>query len=267
MAADPWGFAADELERKVDTAIERLRHFEPEEGYSLAFSGGKDSIVLLDLAKRAGVRFEARYAVTTIDPPELVQFIRRYHPDVRWDHPARPFLRAMVDMRTPPLRTARWCCREYKERWGSGTVLLGIRWAESTRRSYRGMIEHCMAGGTAKHDREKLVSPIIDWSDDEVWGYIRSRDLPYCSLYDEGQKRIGCLFCPMQYFKRRLEQAERYPRITRLWIRAFEEMHAKRVADGRRVDQSTGEEWFWWWLAHEDEDRAGQVRQGIFQDA
>lgn len=66
----------------VDQAIEIMRHYEPPEGYWLAFSGGKDSIVLYRLAELAGVRFDAHYSLTTIDPPELVWFIRREYPSV-----------------------------------------------------------------------------------------------------------------------------------------------------------------------------------------
>ena len=67
---------------KVAIAIERFRTFEPADGYFLAFSGGKDSVVILDLAKRAGVKFDAHYHMTTVDPPELVHFIRK-HPEVQ----------------------------------------------------------------------------------------------------------------------------------------------------------------------------------------
>src|SRR5574343_645076 len=61
---------------KDQVAIERIQAFEPPEGYYLAFSGGKDSVTLLALAKMAGVKFDAHYHLTTVDPPEVVQFIK-----------------------------------------------------------------------------------------------------------------------------------------------------------------------------------------------
>ena len=67
---------------KVNLSIKRLKEFEPKEGYYLAFSGGKDSIVIKKLAEIAGVRFDSHYNNTTIDPPELIYFIRKFHPDV-----------------------------------------------------------------------------------------------------------------------------------------------------------------------------------------
>lgn len=76
---------------KVKIACARLRLHEPPEGYYVAFSGGKDSCVALDLCKRAGVNYDVHYSVTTVDPPELVYFIRKYHPDA-WENRVRPEL-------------------------------------------------------------------------------------------------------------------------------------------------------------------------------
>ena len=68
---------------KVQKSIERLKAFEPPEGYFLAFSGGKDSQCIYHLAKMAGVKFDAHYSVTTVDPKELVRFIKKEYPDVK----------------------------------------------------------------------------------------------------------------------------------------------------------------------------------------
>lgn len=61
---------------KVEVAIDRLKSFEPEEGYHLAFSGGKDSVVIKALADMAQVKYDAHYNLTSVDPPELVQCFR-----------------------------------------------------------------------------------------------------------------------------------------------------------------------------------------------
>lgn len=126
---------------KVQKAIERLKAFEPPEGYFLAFSGGKDSQCVYHLAKMAGVKFEAHYSVTTVDPKELVRFIKKEYSDVIWDRhygkDGKPMsmLRLIAEHTIPPTRQNRYCCAELKETQGKGRVVVtGVRWAESTRR-------------------------------------------------------------------------------------------------------------------------------------
>ncbi len=101
------------------TAIERLKEFEAEAlalhpgGYYLACSGGKDSDVLLDLAKRSGVRFEAHDNLTTCDPPELVWHVKRMAAvadnHLVIDRPPVTMWQLVRKRQMPPLRTARYC--------------------------------------------------------------------------------------------------------------------------------------------------------------
>lgn len=72
---------------KVEVAIKRLQMFEPDEGYYLCFSGGKDSSVIEALADMAGVKYDAHYSLTSVDHPELVRFIKDKHPDVLFEVP------------------------------------------------------------------------------------------------------------------------------------------------------------------------------------
>lgn len=230
---------------KVKMAIERLKHFEPQEGYYLAFSGGKDSIVIKELADMSGVKYDAHYSVTTIDPPELIYYMKEYYPNVKWERPEVPFLKK-VETKGFPRRQARWCCELYKENGGNGRcVITGIRWAESYNRKRRKIFEHCFTGGYKSKDKT-FANPIIDWKNDDVWEFIKERGLPYCKLYDEGWKRIGCLFCPMIYRKRRLAQAGRYPRYVKQFIKAFEQFYSRGRESTKRWN--SGEEMFWWWL-------------------
>jgi phosphoadenosine phosphosulfate reductase len=232
-----------EYRDKVKESTEFLKDLEPPEGYYLAFSGGKDSITIYRLAQLAGVKFDAHYSVTTIDPPELVYFIRDHYPDVKWERPKMSFLHRLVD-KGFPTRQMRWCCEEYKETGGSGRVVItGVRKAESNKRSGRRAVEFCYRDKT-----KRFVNPIINWSDREVWQFIREQKLEYCKLYDEGHKRLGCLFCPMAY--NRAKDAKRYPGYVRVFIQAFERFYANRKAQGKTsVDRwKNGEEMFWWWL-------------------
>lgn len=229
---------------KVQIAIERIQAFEPPEGYYLAFSGGKDSLVIKQLAIEAGVNFESHYNMTTIDPPDLIYYMRVFHPEVIFEKPKEPFLKALVRLGFPQ-RQRRWCCRLYKENHGNGRILTGIRWEESRYRQKRQMVEPCIKG-KGKH----YVHPIIDWTEEEVWEFIKNRELPYCKLYDEGWKRIGCLFCPMAYYKQRIKHVLRYPAYARAFKIAFNKLHKNRKSKGlTSVDRwKDGDEMFDWWI-------------------
>lgn len=112
-----------ELDEKVKTSIERLKAFEPKngEGYYLAFSGGKDSVVCKALMEMAGVKYDATYRVTSVDPPELVRFIKEKHPDVKREIPhdkdGKPITMWNLIPRKlmPPTRIVRYCCDALKE--------------------------------------------------------------------------------------------------------------------------------------------------------
>ena len=128
----------------VQTAIKRLRTFEPPEGYYLAFSGGKDSVVIKELADMAGVKYDAHYTLTSVDPPELVQFIKSF-PDVQIDKPRDKdgkqitMWNLIPKKKMPPTRVVRYCCASLKETQGQGRfVITGVRKAESAKRSKRG---------------------------------------------------------------------------------------------------------------------------------
>lgn len=229
---------------KVDLAIERLRSFEPADGYFLAFSGGKDSQVIYHLALEAGVRFEAHFSVTTVDPPELLRFIKREYPKVIWDRPRKTMWQLIEDNRIPPTRLLRFCCRELKEDKGVGRIVVtGVRWQESRARSTRGMVEGCTKG------HKSYVHPIIDWTEDDVWSYHRSRNLPHCELYDQGFTRIGCVMCPMGDSKGQHRDMARWPRIAANYRRACEKAYGRRAARGDVMQWQSGEDMFNWWIS------------------
>ena len=131
-----------ELAEKVSKSIKRLKAFEPSEGYYLAFSGGKDSVVVKALCDMAGVKYDATYRVTSADPPELVQFIKDAHPDVVREIPkdkdGKPVTMWNLIPRKlmPPTRLRRYCCAELKETGGKGRLTVtGVRWDESVNRA------------------------------------------------------------------------------------------------------------------------------------
>jgi phosphoadenosine phosphosulfate reductase len=242
----------DTLEGVIDrvaVAIERIQTFVPEEGYYVAFSGGKDSQVVLDLVERSGVKFDAHYHVTTVDPPELVRFIRAEYPQVEWNRPDESMYQLIRRKRLPPTRRVRYCCDYLKENGGGGRVVVtGIRWGESSRRSKRRLTESCF-----KDKSRTFVNPIIDWADEDVWQYIRERGLRYCELYDQGFDRIGCVMCPLQSQRGMNRDVERWPKFAAMYRRACDAAYAKSMADGHEYGHFTsGEDIYRWFLTRGD---------------
>ena len=274
---------------KVQVAIERLKTFEPPEGYYLAFSGGKDSVTIKALADMAGVKYDAHYNLTSVDPPELVHFIKTFDDviiDIPRDKDGKQITmwNLIPKKKMPPTRMVRYCCRELKEFGGQGRmVITGVRWAESSNRKRnqgeitvmspkkkikeemvdsgnfmqtprggvilnndnedsRKMVEQCYK------QSKTVVNPIIDWSDSEVWEFIKEYEIPYCRLYDEGYKRLGCIGCPMGNVNHRREEFERYPKYKKAYMRAFDRMINERNWGGYSTTWNTGMEALEWWF-------------------
>lgn len=271
-----------ELSEKVKKSLERIKAFEPPEGYYLAFSGGKDSVVCKALLDMAGVKYDATYRVTSVDPPELVRFIKEVHPDVKRVVPRYTdgFLKGTMTGKPitmwnlipkkllPPTRVTRYCCEFLKESGGDGRVVVtGVRWAESRARAQNQGIVTVMSKGarnelTGEHFKENnrggiilvndnedsrrmveqcykrhktTVNPIIDWTDSEVWQFIQAEHIPYCSLYNEGFSRLGCIGCPLASKRARVEEFLRWPKYKASYLRAFEEMLRERERRGKET--------------------------------
>ena len=116
--------------------------YDPDHGYYLAFSGGKDSQCLYHIAQLAGVRFQAHMNLTSVDPPEVIRFVKTQYPDVQLIKPQRSIYQTAVARQILPTMNVRWCCQEYKENAGAGKVtLIGIRHQESSQRAQRNEVE------------------------------------------------------------------------------------------------------------------------------
>lgn len=274
---------------KVEKAIKRLQMYEPPEGFYLCFSGGKDSVVIKALADMAGIKYDAHYNVTSVDPPELVRFIKRKYPDVIFEYPRDKdgkritMWNLIPKKKMPPTRTVRYCCAVLKEKSGGGRLkITGVRWAESPRRKsshgeitimgksakkiaeqeYDGIAykltpqggvalpmdnrENAKMVETCYKTHQTTVQPIIDWTDDEVWEFIREYEVPYCELYDKGYSRLGCIGCPMSIYQER--EFEEYPRYRKLYLIAFEEMLKSRGDAALLTKWKTAEDVMAWWL-------------------
>lgn len=266
-------------------AIERLKAFEPDDGYYLAYSGGKDSDCIKVLAHLADVKFEAIHNLTTVDAPETVWYVKSQS-DVKIDYPELSMWQLIVKKGLPPTRIMRYCCSELKERGGQGKlVVTGVRWAESIKRSESaGLVKiigkpkttqkeadgqeidyriNNMGGMILNDDNDKnrrfvercfrtrktMVNPIVDWSDADVWDFLKHYGCDSNPLYQCGFKRIGCIGCPMAG-KHRYREFERYPKYKDNYIHAFEKMLETRKRNGlsNHSHWNTGKDVFKWWM-------------------
>lgn len=252
-----------EQEKKVEVAYERLRWAakEAERLFDMPivvqYSGGKDSDVILQLAKESGVPFRVTHKLTTADPPDNVYYIRRVFARLREEGieakinvPKRSLWKIMRETLVIPSRVMRVCCSELKERKmpDAPYIVTGVRWAESAGRraksgiamvhtasertsagllttddaSSRRLFEQCQMRGV------RVLNPIIDWSDADVWDYLHARGIEGNPLYKEGWTRIGCVGCPLANRRAREIAFARYPGLYKAWADAIAYVIARR---------------------------------------
>ena len=141
--------ASEGLRKKMLHSVELLQkaekialNYDAENGYYLAFSCGKDSQALFHMAQLAGVKFCGHMNLTSVDPPEVIRFVKKNYPEVELIKPGKSIFQHAIEKQILPTMRVRWCCAEYKETAGAGNVtLIGIRKAESSRRAKRNEVE------------------------------------------------------------------------------------------------------------------------------
>lgn len=278
---------------KEQQAIERLRlAAEMSETYYdgapliVTTSGGKDSDVCLRLAEAAGIRYEVQHNHTSADAPETVYHVRETFRRLEEqgvkctiNYPVYNGRRATMwnlipQKLMPPTRIVRYCCSVLKEQGGKDRMITtGVRWAESTKRKNSRGIYEVFGKGKSKvilnNDNDekrrlfetcavkakRVCNPIIDWTDDDVWGYIEAERVPVNHLYGCGFSRVGCIGCPMAGKRGREIEFARYPKYRDMYIRAFEKMLDVRKERGKingtwRIG-TTGEDVFNWWMEYD----------------
>lgn len=180
----------------------------------------------------------------------------------------------------PPTRLVRYCCAVLKEATTSNRfIALGVRRDESSGRRGRDMfgvmggsskdaqfwsLEHadevyeesqtrdeiwdCQLITSAKQNKDLIVNPIYEWSHSDIWEYIRRHDIKTNPLYEHGFDRVGCVGCPLGGRKNMIREFSLYPKHKRAYIRAFQSLIDKRIADGKECKWKTGQEVFDWWI-------------------
>lgn len=218
----------EQLQKKVTTALKLLRSFAGNDIVEISYSGGKDSDVILQLAREAGINYRAIYKCTTIDPRGTIAHVKSNGVEVM--RPKETFFKLIARNGYPNPRS-RFCCKTLKEYKVLNKAVHGVRRAESTARKKRYSASDpivCRIYGK-KSINAQVCLPILNWSDDDVKNFIADRGIKCHPLYyDENgnfdvSRRLGCIGCPLASVKNRVEQFKQYPRYIKLWIKAGQE--------------------------------------------
>lgn len=238
----------------------------------IAYSGGKDSEVLADLAIKSDMDIEFVHSHTTADAPETVYHVREqfkkwremgYQCTVIWPtyKGKRVSIWSLINQtQMLPTHKRRFCCSLLKETGGQHRlVALGVRRAESIKRraveafrtsNYvikKNLAEtaevywedvlgypygECQMIKMAKRHKKILCSPLLNWEEEDVWEYIRSTGIAYNPLYDQGFTRVGCIGCPLAGSKNMHKEFERWPKYERLYRKACDNIFQTRTSKG-----------------------------------
>ena len=216
----------EDLQKKVNRAIRLLKsaskvaskHGQPLE---ICYSCGKDSEVILELAKMAGIDYRAIYKVTTIDPPGTIKHATEK--GVELVRPKESFFQ-LIRRKGLPSRTIRFCCQELKEYKILDYAVVGIRAEESAKRKelYQ---EPTQCRIYQNKDEVEQYLPILNWTNQDVADFIEERGIKCHPLYyDENgrfdvTRRLGCMCCPLASKRKRIEEFKKHPLMVRQYVR------------------------------------------------
>lgn len=236
------------IENKVNMAIRNLRytsHMAKKRGgiLAVAYSGGKDSDVILELVKMTNRPYRVHHSLTTLDAPETIKHISEVKRKTEKDsncvdfvliRPELTFTQLIEKHKFPPTRNSRYCCRVLKEN-SSGDIgdilVLGVRADESTKRKDRKLFQikgkdkitgdkfiNCDLARFNKLygniDNELAINPIVYWTTNDIKDFVDKYDIKLNSVYEKQggiETRCGCLFCPLASQKSRMYHIENYP--------------------------------------------------------
>lgn len=212
-----------ELQKKVDRAIKLIQSAVKDGEVEVSYSGGKDSDVILELAKMAGVKYRAIYKNTTIDPPGTIAHCKKMGAEVI--NPKVSFFKLM-EKKGWPTRRARFCCEVLKEYKVMDKAIQGVRRSESTARANRYSEDDpiiCRIYGSKKN-HVSVILPILGWTSEDVAEFIKERGIQCHPLYYDEQgnfhpeRRLGCMGCPMRS-DAGLAEFKANPKLFRQWVR------------------------------------------------
>lgn len=241
----------ENLQKKIVQSIRLLEGIQKryEGEIELAYSGGKDSDVILQLAKEAGIRYRAIHKCTTIDPPGTLAHVNEMNVEIR--RPKESFFQ-LVARKGFPSRFSRFCCEKLKEYKILNKAIIGVRKDESRARSNRyNEPTMCRFYGAQKEENHvEQIYPILDWTIEDVKEFIIDRGLKLAPMYydEEGKiditRRLGCMCCPLASRKKRIIEFQKHPLIAKAYLRAGQKFMDSHPNCKAREKYENVYEWF-----------------------
>lgn len=240
-------------ERKIDSAIHLLRSIPQDGPLELSYSGGKDSDVCLRLAQMAGIKFEAIYKNTSIDPKKT--FFE------------------LIEEKGNPSRWKRFCCDALKKYKVHDRAIQGIRREESTkRRKLYKEPEICRV--YSHNEMVRVYLPILEWTLEDVARFIEEQGIQLAPhYYDEGgavhyERRLGCIGFPL---KSDCGKADfiKYPKFLRECIRRYQKFLNTHPNDGtyRQIIRNDAHNGYFYFLFTKSTEEYLGLTQGLLPDA
>ena len=259
----------DQLKKKVEQAIRLLQSINNEE-VELAYSGGKDSDVILELAKMAGIKFRAIYKNTTIDPPKTIKHVKSKGVEII--RPKKNFAQ-IIEENGFPNQWKRFCCGELKEYKILDKAIQGIRKSESKKRNER--YKEPVMCRVYENGKAEIIYPILEWTNEDIAEFVNHYKVKCHPLYyDENgdfhpERRLGCMCCPLASYNKRIKQFKQYPHMVRYYIKNGEKWLKKHPETKTGKRHKTVYDWFLFDVFHrkikniEDKKRKTMFDEGI----
>lgn len=215
------------LEEKVSRAMLLIRHAYRHAKWQgkeleIAYSGGKDSDVILELARMSGIKYRAIYRNTTIDPSGTIKHCIENGVEIL--RPRKDFKDCIL-MSGFPTPNRRHCCAYLKEFAVLDYAVLGIRRSESVNRAKRYKEPEVCRSYNNGGGKAIQYLPLLEWTDDDVMEFIKERGIKCHPLYYDSngefhvERRLGCIGCPLQYYKKRQNEFRAHPKMVRFYCR------------------------------------------------
>lgn len=226
--------------KKIDQSIRLIQAYNKWRPLTLAYSGGKDSDVVLHLCKLAKVPVSIVHNSTTIDYPGVLS--RAINIGATIQRPRYTFFQ-LVERKGLPSMFRRFCCSELKEKYIGSPLLLGVRSSESVKRSLR-YVEPSSCRIYTKKSKCEQVLPIIHWNDDDIIYFHDSEHLKFHEHYYRNglldiKRRVGCIGCPLQGDRGRADYLE-YPKFFRRLCLSY-----KRYVESHKSVEGTYQDIVW----------------------